>query len=265
MQKTARFMRMLKEASVPPPIGKTEGDKSTGWWVTAALFKVNPPIEYTTYETYRKGKLLKDERFSFRRHTRLREHKMNPLNYTYRRVKRTTAFVVSSAADLATMMDRSNQSMIAIATERKKIWEAMVPEDEAGRRMKAEFIAQQNETIALFSKDKRLNQDVETYLFPAHKDGAWKDGGELEGSQKSTLNLAQPFENIGYMVIGLPEQAPRPYEMTPPMPSEMFFDWLTREDQPAETEVAPGKITPFVQVDVEMIPAKEEGESNENV
>jgi hypothetical protein len=228
MVKTARFMRMTKVAEAPPE----DYGESTGWWVTAALFKVNPPMEFTTYETYRNGRLLHKEtgmriphRDRVMMQTPWRERKRNP-KYSHRSVRRTTAFVISSAADLATMMDRSNKSMIERSEKQIKVWQDIEPEDEDGVRMKAELIAQAQETIRLFTRTGRHGFDIETYLFPARKDGEWKNSGELEGSQRGTLDLAKPLIDAGYTVIGLPEQPPRPYEMTPPTSIE---EWFTRE------------------------------------
>jgi hypothetical protein len=255
---TATFMRMIHEAQPPPDDPR---DSSSGWWVNAALFRVNPPIEYTTYEVFRKGRLMTDRgrrawREDMIRSRRLREGKMHEQNYRYRYVRRTTAFVISSAADLATMMDRSNKLMVKLAKERIEMWEKMPVEEgqspemlKDAERIKREQIAHEQETIRLFSPESRMGRfgfDVETYLFPSDKFCSWKNGGELEGSQRGTLDLRKPLEDIGYVVIGLPELPARPYEMTVPTTHEFMMDYLMREEKPRpDVPVEPEKIVEF--------------------
>jgi hypothetical protein len=46
--------------------------------------------------------------------------------------------------------------------------------------------------------------EVETFIFPADKFGEIKVFGELEGSQKGTLDHRVPLQDAGYVVIGMP-------------------------------------------------------------
>ncbi len=182
-QKVARWLREIKHT---PP-----ADAADRPHVVQHLFKVSPPIEFTTSETYRRGKLLHSVHWHFPRRIRhdrrlgrklegseMFKVKKDPI-YSYRDVRRTTAFVIASASDLATFMNAANARMQEVM--RKK-------DDQEG--------------VQLFQR--RDHFEVETYLFPCHKNGAWKDSGELEGSQRGTLDHRMPLRDIGYLVIGMP-------------------------------------------------------------
>ena len=192
--KIARFIK-----DVTPP---------QAWWVRAYLFKVTPAMEYTEYVTYRKGKLLKDnERGIPRRLTRAGRagysffDKPNPI-YSYSYITRTTAFVISSAADLCSMMEESRLKMIKHAKKMLEYHQAQEVGMGTMAEEKARNIAKDKDTIALFERQEKF--EVETYLFPADKFGGRKASGEMPGSQRGTLLHQVPFQDMGYTVLGMP-------------------------------------------------------------
>jgi hypothetical protein len=104
--------------------------------------------------------------------------------YTYGNVTHRTAFVVASASDLKTYMAASHAKMRDLMRARG---------DKEGER--------------LFRRGSGLSEfEVETYLFPADKYGNWKSSGELPGSQRGTLDHRVPFNDVGYVVVGMPRE-----------------------------------------------------------
>jgi hypothetical protein len=198
--KIARFMRELER---PAPSSPEKGPH-----VMKLLFKVTPAMEWTDYVTWRKGRLLNDlaktprqrERFPHRMRRSMEKgffSKPDP-KYGHGQRQHTTAFVVASASDLKTYMNASNDRMIARAREQKAFYEKLP----VGNPSRAEGIRQAEETISLFTRPNRIEFEVETFLFPADKFGEVKDYGEMEGSQKGTLDHRKPFEDVGYTVVG---------------------------------------------------------------
>lgn len=152
-------------------------------------------MEWTDYVVYRHGKLIKDPPHGMPNRMRVQARQMEadrkagrrfdwenpnprPRYFHSQRIHRT-AFVIASASDLKTYMNAANRRMQKLMKERG---------DKEGER--------------LFSRVDHF--EVETYLFPADKFGNWKDGGELEGSQKGTLDHRVPLQDAGYTVIGMP-------------------------------------------------------------
>lgn len=182
--KIARFIREL------PLVSDT---------VVQYLFKVTPPMEWDERVLYRNGKLVREHRRQRMRTTmrmwkidrktgREREpgevftSKPDPI-YAYAYRHHTTSFVIASASDLKTMMARSNENMRAIAKMR-------------GDKSMAE----------LFAVERETEFEVETYLFPANKDGSWKSSSEMPGSQRGTLDHKVPFTDQGYVCVGVPRR-----------------------------------------------------------
>jgi hypothetical protein len=127
--------------------------------------------------------------------------KVEKPRYTYSYRTHRTAFVVASASDLKTYMNAAHERIPDLMLQRLDYYEALDKDDST----RAEGIAQAKETIRLFSS--RLSEfEVETYLFPADKFGNWKNGGELPGSQRGTLDHRVPFNDVGYVVVGMPRE-----------------------------------------------------------
>lgn len=194
--KIARFIREL--------------DRSGADHVRAFLFKVTPAMEWIDNVTYRKGKLLHDPRFGFPHRMKrglkdLMAAKSNPI-YSYSYIRRSTAFVVSSASDLKTMMARGNRRMREDAKERLRYLEVIEPNGDQERQELEKKIAYEETIIRLFEEKEDNRFEVETFLFPAHKSGETKHGGEMEGSQHGTLDPTKPFRDLGYKVIGMPRE-----------------------------------------------------------
>lgn len=193
MKKTARFIRILP--------------RGNAWWVVACLVKVTPAIIYDEYVTYRKGKLLKNNKFMPRRlhHDRRTGKegfdwmkKPDPIYFhSYR--TRSTAFIIASAADLGAMMEKSRQDMIKLGESKLAAFATLELDDPAREK----GVADAQETIRLFKNQERF--EVETYLFPAGKDGKSKSSSELSGSQKGTLDHRKLFEDMGYELVGFPD------------------------------------------------------------
>jgi hypothetical protein len=150
-------------------------------------------MEWTESATYRRGKLLKDKNRAWLRRMRVdrktgREisgidwltHKPDPI-YRHRQRTHYTSYVLVSASDLKIFMEASRQRMVKIMQEKG---------DKEGE--------------ALFRHSYPF--EVETYIFPCDKFGNWKNGGELEGSQRGTLDHRVALRDAGYTVIGMPYQ-----------------------------------------------------------
>jgi hypothetical protein len=190
---TMKIARFIKDVSPPG-----------GWWVRAYLFKVTPAMKYEEHVTYRKGKLLHDERrIPHRLRTAYRSFfdKPNPI-YSYGYITRTTAFVIASAADLCSMMEVSRLKMIEHAKKMLEYHQAQEVGMGTMAEEKARNIAKDKDTIALFERQEKF--EVETYLFPCDKFGERKSSGEMPGSQRGTLLHQVPFQDMGYTVLGLP-------------------------------------------------------------
>lgn len=171
--KTARFIREIP--------------KSNGWWVTQYLFKVTPPMAWDENATYRRGRLLHDSLRTWPNRMKGPWRDENGdwikerLIYRHSTRHHTTAFVIASAADLGAMMKNSYDEI----------------------RSKA-LIKGDLETLKIFKEDRHKDFKPEVYLFPCDKFGHWKHGGEMEGSQRGTLDHRLPFRDMGYSVIEMP-------------------------------------------------------------
>lgn len=175
MEGTARWLR---EIPLAPP--SEPGERP---YVVQHLFKVTPPMEWTDHVAFRHGKLIKDPRRGLPNRVRVgvkNRFSVAKPRYTYAYRVHRTSFVLASASDLKTFMEASRVKMRDLMRERG---------DKAGER--------------LFS-GPRDEFEVETYLFPTDKFGNWKDGGELPGSQRGTLDHRVPFQDVGYRVVGMP-------------------------------------------------------------
>jgi len=167
--KIARFIRDLN---------------SEGWWVKAYLFKVIPPMEWMQSACYRRGKLLHDMPHHFpNRMKAMNFSEPARLIYSYGNRYHSTAFVISSAANIYAMMKRSYDEI----------------------RQKA-LIKGDLEALKIFKEGAEDKFEPEVYLFPCDKFGTWKNSGELPGSQRGTLDHTLPFKDMGYQVIGMPEE-----------------------------------------------------------
>jgi hypothetical protein len=183
--------RWMREIPIAPPSDPAERPH-----VVQHLFKVTHPMEWVDYVAYRHGKLIKDPPHGMPNRMRVEARRMekarlegrhwspydNPKpkpRYFYGRRTHHTAFVIASASDLRTYMNAANVRMLEIMKARG---------DKEGER--------------LFSRQDHF--EVETFLFPCDKFGNWKDGGELRGSQKGTLDHRVPFRDVGYLVVGMP-------------------------------------------------------------
>lgn len=197
MQQHEGIARWLREIPIEPP-----SDPGERPHVVQHLFKVTPPMEFIDYVAYRHGKLVKDPPHGIPNRMRVDSRRMekamekarlegrhwspydNPKakpRYTYGHRTHRTAFVIASASDLKTYMNAAHARMQKIMREKG---------DKEGER--------------LFSK--RDDFEVETFLFPCDKFGNWKDGGEMHGSQRGTLDHRVPFRDVGYRVIGMPHE-----------------------------------------------------------
>ncbi len=181
-----RIARWIKEIKHDPPADPNEKPH-----VVQHVFKVTPPMEWIEYTVYRRGKKLSDKsrtwmrRFKIDRRTgRERKpgdfltEKPDPI-YSYGRQVHQTSYVIVSASDLKTYMEAANQRMVDLMISKG---------DKEGEK--------------LFRRSHPFQ--VETFIFACDKFGSWKDGGELEGSQKGTLDHRVPLRDAGYTVVGMP-------------------------------------------------------------
>lgn len=74
-----------------------------------------------------------------------------------------------------------------------KVEPPMVGEDWEGKKSKHNYV--------LVSAVNAMFTGPETYIFPARKDGAVTDYGELDGSYRGGLSHARALRNAGYKIV----------------------------------------------------------------